>query len=521
LFTSFASVQLPTAKVRFLLIRAQVMRIGIVAFLHESNTFSSAPTTLDSFHQNLLLTGEPIRVALADAHHEVGGFFSGLAAAGATAVPLFAARALPSGTIRSLDFDTLVERMMATLADSEALDGILVAPHGATVSEQHLDADGYWLHRLRSTVGPDIPIIGTLDAHANLSVLMAESCDALVAYRTNPHLDQRERGEEAANLMVQTVQGQISPVMSAVFPAMAISIDRQCTDEPHLQPLYRTANDQLQVPGVLSNSILLGFPYADVPEMGSSVIVVTDGDTTLADRLSDELAEAMWSMRDQLCGEFTSVSGAIRQCESATDRVCLLDMGDNVGGGSSADGTELMAALNSCAVRPAFECLYDPEAVRICEQAEPGNRIRLTVGGKTDKLHGKPIELHLTVQSMHDGKFKELTPRHGGITDFDQGRTAICNTDDGLTLMLTSLRMVPFSLQQLLSCGIDPTGYRVLVAKGVNAPIAAYRDVCDTFIRVNTSGSTCADVSRLTYHNRRQPLFPLERDTAILKENST
>ncbi|MCA9032215.1 MAG: M81 family metallopeptidase [Planctomycetaceae bacterium] len=497
------------------------MRIGLIALLHESNTFSHQPTTLESFRQNLLLTGEPIRQALADAHHEVGGFFAGLDEAGAEAVPLFAARALPSGTIAAADFDTLVSMMLAAVRAAGKLDGILVAPHGATVSENFPDADGHWLSVLRKVVGDALPIIGTLDAHANLSPLMVDSCDALVAYRTNPHLDQRARGIEAARLMVQTVRGEISPVMAAAYPPMAISIDRQCTDEPHLKPLYSLADEKLKAEGVLSNSILLGFPYADVAEMGSAVIAVTNGDNSSAQRVANQLAENMWSIRYELAGEFTSVDDALTQCADISHRICLLDMGDNVGGGSAADGTELLAALHERRLGPAFGCIYDPASVQACEQAGVGQRVRLTVGGKTDNLHGSPIDVEVTVRSLCDGKFTEPQPRHGGIREFDQGRTAICETDAGLTLMLTSLRMVPFSLQQLYSCGVDPRQFRLLVAKGVNAPIAAYRDVCEQFIRVNTLGSTCADMSRLTYEHRRRPLFPLEQDAVYSQGIST
>ncbi len=198
-------------------------------------------------------------------------FLAGLDAAGAEAVPLFAARALPSGTIRADAFDVLVNQLLDSVRNSQPLSGILVAPHGATVSERHPDADGHWLNELRKLVGPEMPIIGTLDAHANLSPLMVDSCTALVAYRTNPHLDQRERGTEAANLMVRTLRREIAPVMSAAFPPLAISIEKQCTEEPPLAALYQSANDQLKTDGVLSNSILLGFPYADVQEMGAAV----------------------------------------------------------------------------------------------------------------------------------------------------------------------------------------------------------------------------------------------------------
>ncbi len=492
------------------------MRIGIIALLHESNTFSVQPTTLESFQQNLLLCGEPIRAVFADAHHEVGGFFGGLDAAAVEAVPLFAARALPSGTIRADAFFELVGQILESVQDNQPLDGILVAPHGATVSELYPDADGHWLSELRKLLGTNVPIIGTLDAHANLSPLMTESCNVLVAYRTNPHLDQRERGIEAANLMVRTLRKQIQPVMSAVFPPLAISIEKQCTDEPPLDALYRTANQQLKVDGVLSNSILLGFPYADVQEMGASVVVVTDADKECADRLASDLAAEMWQMRQQFCSEFTSVDQALNQCEASSDRFCLLDMGDNVGGGSSADGTELLAAIQTRGIGPAFGCLYDPKSVAACDQAGVGATIHLVIGGKTDQLHGDPIEADVRVVSMHDGKFRESQPRHGGITDFDQGRTAICESERGLTLMLTSERMVPFSLQQLHSCGVDPESFRILVAKGVNAPLAAYRQVCDQYIRVNTIGSTCADLTRMTYQHRRRPMYPLEQQAAFV-----
>jgi microcystin degradation protein MlrC len=490
-----------------------VTRIGIITFLHESNTFSSQPTPLASFEHNLLLTGHAIRDALAEAHHEVGGFFAGLDAAGVDAVPLFAARALPSGTIRAHDFDALVAQLLSTVAIAGHLDGILVAPHGATVSEQHPDADGYWLAALRALIPPGTPIIGTLDAHANLSQLMVESCDALIAYRTNPHLDQRARGIEAANLMLKTVRKEVAPVMAVAFPPMAISIDRQCTEEAHLIPLYETADEQLNHDRVLSNSILLGFPYADVSEMGSSVIVVTDGTRELARTLANDLAHKMWSMRQDLEGEFTSVADALAQCRELPGPVCLLDMGDNVGGGSSADGTQLLAAIHAEGVGPSFGCLFDPAAVVACEKAGPGTSLRLSVGGKSDRRHGDAMVLDLKVRSLHAGTFEEPQPRHGGITSFDQGRTAVCETERGLTLMLTSKRMVPFSLQQLKSCDLDPRKFHLIVAKGVNAPIAAYREVCDRFIRVNTMGSTCADMTKLEYTNRRRPMFPFEPAT--------
>jgi microcystin degradation protein MlrC len=187
-------------------------------------------------------------------------------------------------------------------------------------------------------------------------------------------------------------------------------------------------------------------------------------------------------------------------------------MGDNVGGGSPGDGTALAHALFRRPLTPACVCLYDPESVRQATAAGAGNRVRLRAGGKTDDLHGPPLEADFTVRGLCDGRFTEPEARHGGLTSFDQGPSAVVESDNGLTLLLTSRRMVPFSLRQLTGCGLDPARFRVLVAKGVHAPVAAYAPVCKHLLRVDTPGVTTADLTRLAYRRRRRPMYPFEPD---------
>ncbi len=489
------------------------MRVGIVALMHESNTFIAEPTTLAHFEQDLLAEDEEVRRRLQDAYHETGGFFHGLKEAGIEAVPIFAARALPFGTVADQALATLLRRMEAALDRAGRLDGLLVAPHGAMVSETHADADGYWLNRLRKRFGPGFPIIGTLDLHVNLSPLMVASCDALIGYRTNPHLDQRERGVEAATLMARTLRGEIRPTMAAAFPPLAVNIERQLTSAPPSKPLYDQADAMLRENGVLTNSVLLGFPYADVPEMGSSVIVVTDNEPTRAQDLANRLANTWWRRRQEFIGELVGVEEAVEKAAKLEGPACLLDMGDNVGGGSPADGTEIAHALYRRRLGPSFVCLCDASAAEQARTAGVGATLRLRVGGKTDQRHGLPLEADFRVIGLFDGHFEETQPRHGGFTKFDQGPTAVVETANGLTVMLTTRRMVPFSLRQLTSCGLNPTHFRVLVAKGVHAPVAAYAPVCRQLIRVDTPGVTCADMTRLEYHKRRRPMFPFESDT--------
>jgi microcystin degradation protein MlrC len=244
--------------------------------------------------------------------------------------------------------------------------------------------------------------------------------------------------------------------------------------------------------------------------MGAAVVAVTDNDADRAGRLADELADYWWEHRHNFVGQLITVNDAVTQAAALDGPVCLLDMGDNVGGGSPGDGTLIAHELHRERIGPSFVCLADPDSVSVCRLAGIGNRVRLRVGGKTDSLHGEPLDAEFTVRGLFDGKFAEPNPRHGGITTFDQGPTAVAESDGGLTVMLTTKRMVPFSLNQLTSCGLDPARFRVLVAKGVHAPVAAYAPICKHLIRVDTPGVTSADLHRLTYRHRRRPLFPFE-----------
>ncbi len=499
------------------------MRIGIIGLLHESNTFSSQSTTLEDFRRDVLVTGNEVIERFEGVHHELGGFIHGLRLAQASAVQpvgLFAARALPSGVITQACFDTLIDQMHHAVENAGPLDGILVAPHGATVSENHADADGYWLSSVRQIVGEDIPIIGTLDPHANLSQAMVQSCQALIAYRTNPHLDQHARGREAAELLLRTVSGEVHPTMAAVALPMAISIDRQCTQETPLKEYCSRLDLQRLQADVLSNSLILGFPYADVEEMGSATLVVTDKDAKLAQSLALDSAAELWQNRLQLRCTAPTLDDVWPEIMANPDRLCLLDMGDNVGGGSSADGTIVLEKFIATRFQSALVCVYDPESVETCSVTGPGSDVRLQIGGKTDINHGPTVAAQGKVVSLHDGIFREPHPRHGGFTEFDQGLTAIVQLKNGPTVMLTSRRMVPFSLEQIRSCGLDPTDFKVLVAKGVNAPMAAYQEVCATMIRVDTPGSTSANLFRLGYHHRTSPCFPWEADISWTQETA-
>jgi microcystin degradation protein MlrC len=289
-----------------------------------------------------------------------------------------------------------------------------------------------------------------------------------------------------------------------------MSIDRQETGAFPCRPLYELAEAIMERPGVLSASIALGFPYADVPQVGTTMWVVTDNDPALAQKYADELANYLIEHRQEFKHGLMDPAAAVREVAGSEERICLLDVGDNAGGGGTADGTILMQLLHDHAVPRSLVLLYDPSAQAQARSAGVGSKLILSMGAKSIAGIGQPFTAPVTVRSLHEGKFHDPIPSHGGRTDYDMGPAAIVETERGMTIMLFSLRIPPYSLQQVLSCGLDPQNYRVIVAKGVNAPIGAYRPVVSRFIRCNTPGPTCADMTQLTFLRRPRPLFPFE-----------
>ena len=488
-------------------------RVGIASLMHESNTFYPVPTTREMFRDTCLVSGREVISHWGEAHHEIGGMLEVLPSQGLETVPLLTATAMPSGPVEEEAYEGILGEILDRIS-GESLDGLLLALHGAMVAEHVRDADGRTASTIRRLVGSDLPIVMTLDLHANVSPLMIESVTATTIYRTYPHLDQRERGREAARILAETLAGKIQPVQALVKPPVCISILAQATGQEPMAGLYRRMEELIEQDGVVSASIAPGFAYADVEEMGPAFLVVTDGDRVLARKEALGLAQRAWEMREDLTLLGTPISQAVEEAMGGeAGPVTLLDVGDNVGGGSPADGTLILQEVIKTGSGPALVVLFDPAAVQACVSSGVGTEVSLRVGGKSDGLHGPPILVRGRVRCLHDGAFVEDEPRHGGARFNNQGLTALVETDEGHAVVLTSLRMAPMSLEQVLSLGIKPKSYRILVAKGAIAPVAAYEPVSSRMIYVDTPGITSANPAHFKYRHRPRPLYPFEPET--------
>ena len=269
------------------------------------------------------------------------------------------------------------------------------------------DMDGWWLTELRRLVGAKVPIVATIDPHANLTPAMISACDAIVAYRENPHIDQRQRGLKAAQLLQRTLQGKIKPCMRAAYPPVAINIESQGTREEPMLTVIRELDKIRAMPGVLGASVVMGFPYADVPEMGTSFIVATDNDPKLAESLAAELSDWLLAHRELYRGNLLAPEEAVRRSQAAKKPVGLLDMGDNMGGGAPADSTVLAHICHREKIQRVFVCLADPESVSLARQAGVGSKLRLKMGGRSPVSPAAPLEAEVEVKGLYAGKYRE------------------------------------------------------------------------------------------------------------------
>jgi microcystin degradation protein MlrC len=494
-------------------------RIAVAGISHESNSFNPAKTGPAEFRRVSFPPGEKALKELAQRNDMLAGYAEGALRHGLDLYPTVIASATPKGPVTDQAFNALMVEILEQLKKAPKLDGLLLENHGAMVVESYPQGDAEMVRRLREALGPAFPIVVTHDFHANVSPEIVRDSTVLITYKENPHIDTKERGIQAARIMAGIVSGKVKPVQVVARPEMLYNIVYQYTRREPLLPIVQESRRLEQDPKILAVSVSAGYQYADSPAMGASVTVVTDNDQALARREADRLAQMLWNTRDKLALNLPDPAEAVRQAMGAEKfPVALMDMGDNIGGGSAGDSTFILSELLRQKAQGWVVAIADREAVQAAMRSGIGGMFEQAVGGKTDRLHGDPVRVRGRVKSLHDGKFIETEVRHGGGRYHDQGFTAVIEVEGSTPdlaniLMLTSERGSPNSLHQLISCGIYPERQRILVAKGAIAPRAAYEPIAARIIEVDSPGSTAVNPARFTYTRVRRPLFGLDPST--------
>lgn len=491
-----------------------VIAVGEIS--HESNSFSTAKTELADFGwapdpsaAEAALRREEAAKTVMSGYLEAGRRY------GWTLRPTVLARATPRGPVTDEAFETLVSALLAGLVRERRLGGVLLSLHGAMVTERHPSGDTEIVRRVRQALGRT-PLVVTLDFHANVTPEIVRDTDVLLTYKENPHVDTRERGLQGARIMQDIVTGRARPVQALAKPPMLYNIIFQYTRREPLLPIVEESRRLETDRRILAASVSGGYQYGDVPHMGPSAVVAANADAELAEREARRLSGMLWASRETMTLRLPDAAAAVEQARGSRDvPVALMDLGDNVGGGSAGDSTFLLAELLRQEAAGWVVTIADPEAVQSAVRAGIGGRFDGWVGGKSDGLHGRPVRVRGRVSSLHEGRYVEPEVRHGGERYYDMGLTARL-TIDGSTpdlanvLLLTARRSSPNSLHQLTSCGVYPERQRILVVKGAIAPRAAYEPVAARIVEVDTPGATTANPARFSYTRVRRPLWGLD-----------
>lgn len=486
-------------------------RLAIGGISHETNTFCN-PTPLADFRQ---VEGEALIAANRGVRSYIGGMLDAAERAGATVVPTYAANATPSGAASAADFAVMLDHLTSAIHSALPVDAVCLALHGAGVAEGIDDMETSVLEAVRRVVGPEVPVVATLDLHGNLRPEMLGPATALFGVHLYPHEDSYERGVEAVEFLARYLQGGLRPVMH--LEVLPLLFSSSTSDEDPV----RSVNDHCQQlerrPGVIDVTFFHGFSHTDGPGMRASVLAIADGDPGLARSLARDAARYVWERREQFDTTRPDATEAVQQALNAVQEhggpVVLNDYSDNPGGGGPGDATHLLRALLAAnPPRSAFACIFDPEVAAQAHAAGTGASIDVRLGGKTYPLHGEPIEARAYVKSLTDGQFVATTPMGRGRR-VDLGKMARLLIGE-VDVIVSSVRQQVLDPQVYLLHGIDVPRYDLVALKSANHFRAGFRDLATAIVTADTPGLTTGNVRNLPYKRIQHPVWPLDPDAA-------
>ena len=515
-------------------------RVVIAGLFHETHTFLDGTTGLHDF---AVLRGEEMLRCAGDSS-PLGGALESAREFGWDVVPAVDFRAAPSAIVEDAVVENFWSELAARIAQCDAdipvcdadipvcapnggsgrqecpphiapLDAVFLVLHGAMVSQSLADVEGEILARLRTLIGPAVPIFGVFDLHANFTQRMADLANCLVAYRENPHTDARAAAQIAAALLQRTfTTGRMPRMFWQHPPVMWPPTGTGTAQEPMcaLESLARALENGS--PEFWAVNVCAGFSFADTPDTGVSFAVATTGAESGARAGLDRLTAL--TLEKMAAGNVTDppLADVMAQLDPLPPGLTVLvEPSDNIGGGAPGDGTGLLRALIEHGIRNAAICIHDPEAVQNLGSFPIGAKTTLPIGGRGSRLDAGPLTLEVELLRRGDGKF-ELEDKQSHLASmsgdrFDMGRCAVVR-HGGLTILLTSRATPPFDLGQWRSQGIEPASLSVIAVKAAVAHRRAYDPIAARMLWVDTPGPCTGNLRSLPWRRIQRPIFPLD-----------
>jgi microcystin degradation protein MlrC len=475
-------------------------RVFSATLATETNTFAPLPTGLDAFRDRGYYPG--------GTHPDAPTLFTGpLWAArlrapslGLELVEGMCAAAMPAGPTTREAHHTLRDELLGDLRAALPVDVVLLGLHGAMVADGCDDCEGDLLERVRALVGPNTVIGAELDPHAHLTDAMVRHADLLMAFREYPHVDAVERGLELVDACVAIARGTPRPV-AAVFDTGTLRMLR--TPMQPMRGFVDRARAMEGHDGIVSISAIHGFPWADVADLGTRLLVYAHDDTTarsVADRLGPELRAVCDAMRERNPSIDAAIDLALAE---PAGPVVLADGADNAGGGAPSDSTFVLRRLIERGIEGAIlGPLWDPVAVSIAMQAGEGARLALRIGGKVAPVSGDPLDVRVEVRAVRRGL---QVPGLSG--SMDTLGDAVLVAIGGVEVLLNSRRTQGFSTEMFSRMGADPAARRIVVTKSSQHFHASFSTIATRIVYVDAPGALTADLTTLAFHRARRAVI--------------
>lgn len=487
-------------------------RIAVGGFHHETNTFAPLKATFQDFEQAggqpALSRGDALFAAVDGVSLPITGAIGELRGLGHELVPLSWSSAVPSAEVEQDAYERIVGEMLEMLERALPIDGIYLCLHGAIVAEHLEDGEGELLRRIRALVGNDIPISASLDLHTNITQEMFALSDVLDAYRTYPHVDMIETGRRAATHLDNLLNRGVRYHKAFRKAEFLVPLNWGCTFVEPAQSLYAKLTELeagAVADGVRTLSLAMGFPLADIAEVGPAVLAYgTDRVATeaIADGMADALAVREAEFNGRLLAADEAVAEAMRQSSTATRPIVLADTQDNPGGGGPSDTTGLLKALISGEASGAIlAILWDPEVAACAHEVGEGALMTASLGAKSGVAESSPVEGEFKVLKLGDGKFTGTGPMWRGAR-IDLGPMALLEIA-GVRVIVGSVKMQAADQSIFRHFGIEPAEEAILALKSSVHFRADFQPIAADIILVEAPGPCYADPAKLKFRNVR------------------
>ncbi|UFN49417.1 M81 family metallopeptidase [Roseomonas sp. OT10] len=496
-------------------------RIAILGLHLEANAFAP-PTMLEDFEKQCLVAGGEItaqaRAPASRLPSELPGFYARMDATGPwVPVPVLMAAAPPGGPIEHGVFLSFLDAMRAGLAAALPLDGVYIASHGAASTTGDEDPDGTIAAMVRQVAGPAATVVCTHDLHCNISQRMIDAIDALVVYRTNPHVDMAERAAEAADLLREGLAGERFAMHRIRLPMTPPTVTMLTAEGPYAELMAMAAAEMAAGPRLANASVAGGFPHSDLPKNGLTVVATArGGDAALARAVATRIAQRGWDTRGRFTRDLLDVPRAVAIAQEAgsgmREPVCLADSGDNPGGGGRGNTTWLLRGLHEAGVAGVvLGNFVDPALATECHALGEGARFHAVLN-RVEDLYGKRLESPARVLRLSDGT---AVGRRGTLAGrrFDLGPSALIELEgSGMRIVVASLRRQLLEPVMLEMFGVDIAAARVVVVKSRGHFRAGFDEFFPPgrILEVSAPGLTSPVLRDFAFRRLPRPVFPLD-----------